>query len=123
MMSGTEAAGRPWACCRCGDEDGKLTTLELGEFSPDFDGLGGRLCEDCRDDLALALELAVFEDSPNAAAKPDPASEEWHRRAVAVALNYSPDIYPCRRCGWPVADGYECPCSGEADTERPAFAG
>jgi hypothetical protein len=41
--------------------------------------------------------------------KPEPPSETGYRRAeIALAIDYCPEIHPCRECRWPVIRGYSC---------------
>ena len=37
-----------------------------------------------------------------------PYSEEWEKKANAEARCFCPDIYPCKKCGYPVISGYCC---------------
>lgn len=38
-----------------------------------------------------------------------PPSETQYRKAeIETAFSYSPSIYPCSECGWPVGKGYIC---------------
>ena len=35
-------------------------------------------------------------------------SRIYHKEKIELAFSYAPRIYPCNRCGHPVADGYIC---------------
>jgi len=53
-----------------------------------------------------------------------PTPYEYRREERELAFQFAPKIYPCRSCGWPVADGYVCQYCGDDDpngeaVERP----
>lgn len=35
--------------------------------------------------------------------------------ALEIMTSFSPAIYPCKKCSWPVADGYVCQWCGDND--------
>jgi len=53
-------------------------------------------------------------------AKPAPPSGFEYSRAVnSIIHNYTPEIYACMKCGWPVVDGYYCETCGDANPREP----
>lgn len=47
--------------------------------------------------------------------KIEPYSDIYYRRLNQVARDFCPRIYPCKKCGSPVADGYCCTYCGDND--------
>lgn len=39
---------------------------------------------------------------------PPEDSIEWERIANSIARDWTPTIYACMKCGWPVVTGYCC---------------
>lgn len=37
-----------------------------------------------------------------------PYTKRWYNLASQVATNFCPTIYPCKKCGHPVIQGYCC---------------
>ena len=37
-----------------------------------------------------------------------PTNAQYKTARLKLALNYAPDIYACKKCGWPVIDGCCC---------------
>lgn len=50
---------------------------------------------------------------------PDPEGRAYERAANELARSYCPRLYPCRKCGWPVADGYCCQTCGTGTPYEP----
>ena len=48
-----------------------------------------------------------------------PFTTAWCKIAAYVASNYAPQIFPCKECGYPVADGYCCGNCGSAEPGNP----
>ena len=44
-----------------------------------------------------------------------PYSDEWQRKANALARSFCPKIYPCQKCNEPVVYGYCCEACGDTD--------
>ena len=44
-----------------------------------------------------------------------PTYTEYQKAKAEVALDYAPEIYPCRKCGWPVLSGYCCTYCEDTD--------
>lgn len=44
--------------------------------------------------------------------KIEPYTDEWYEERSAVACNFCPPIYPCKKCGHPVVLGYCCEFCG-----------
>lgn len=42
-----------------------------------------------------------------------PTDEEYDRARINVAMGFAPNIYACKKCHWPVADGYCCGTCGD----------
>ena len=43
-------------------------------------------------------------------------SKTFRKEAIALAFSVAPNIYPCRKCGHPVLDGYVCgTCGNDSD--------
>lgn len=42
----------------------------------------------------------------------------YRQREFQTALSYAPPIYPCAKCGSPVADGCVCGWCGDADPSK-----
>lgn len=42
-----------------------------------------------------------------------PTVQEYQKAQLQTALNYAPTIYPCKKCEWPVAEGYCCRYCGD----------
>lgn len=40
--------------------------------------------------------------------KIDSDSAEYKKKAISIAFDFAPQIYPCAKCGHPVASGYCC---------------
>lgn len=38
-----------------------------------------------------------------------PTDEQYREAKFSIALRFCPNFYPCKKCGWPVPDGYCCP--------------
>ena len=45
--------------------------------------------------------------------KVKPYTAKWEREANALARNYAPSIYPCKKCGHPVLQTYACTFCGD----------
>ena len=43
--------------------------------------------------------------------KPDGRTYKRARRALAI--DFAPQMYPCKKCGYPVVDGYCCTFCGD----------
>lgn len=43
-----------------------------------------------------------------------PHSKEWEADAISLLRSYAPSIYPCKKCGYPVATGYCCHWCGDS---------
>ena len=41
-----------------------------------------------------------------------PTERQFDTSADRLARSFAPKIYECRKCGWPVADGYICMTCG-----------
>ena len=48
-----------------------------------------------------------------------PTNEQYREKKFQIALNFCPQIYPCKKCGWPVPDGYRCPTCKDPDPSIP----
>ncbi len=46
-----------------------------------------------------------------------PFTRAWEAKADALARCYAPQIYPCKDCGGPVANGYCCQRCGSTSPE------
>ena len=46
---------------------------------------------------------------------PEPYSEKWNSLAYRVARDYCPTIYPCKKCNYPVVEGYCCHGCGTSE--------
>ena len=44
---------------------------------------------------------------------PKPTAEQYRVAKISLAINYAPDINPCKKCGWPVVRGYCCTACGD----------
>ena len=44
-----------------------------------------------------------------------PTLRQYGKEKVAIALGFCPSIDPCKKCGWPVIDGFCCPTCGSAN--------
>lgn len=44
-----------------------------------------------------------------------PTEKQDQEARVEEALNFAPRIYPCEKCGWPVATGFCCTHCGDYD--------
>ena len=40
--------------------------------------------------------------------KTEPYTQKWERKADKLARSFAPPIYPCKKCGNPVIQGYCC---------------
>ena len=38
----------------------------------------------------------------------EPYSNAWENKASEIRRAFAPEIYPCQKCGFPVAKGYCC---------------
>lgn len=47
-----------------------------------------------------------------------PSEEEYRQARINQALTYTPSIYPCGTCKWPVVQGYCCNYCGAVDPEE-----
>jgi len=47
---------------------------------------------------------------------PDPNGRAYKREKMEVYERFSPSVYPCKKCGWPVASGY---CCSYCETDSP----
>ncbi len=45
-----------------------------------------------------------------------PTELEYRKGERYLLVHFAPRIYPCKKCGWPVADGY---CCGKCETTSP----
>jgi len=44
-----------------------------------------------------------------------PSDNTYYREKGKLAINYAPEIYPCQKCGYPVASGYCCTYCGDTN--------
>ena len=44
-----------------------------------------------------------------------PTKRQYEKAEKAQAVDYAPDIYPCKKCGWPVVSGYICNYCGDTN--------
>jgi hypothetical protein len=44
-----------------------------------------------------------------------PTQAQYARATNDVARTHAPTIYPCQKCGWPVAKGYICGYCGDGN--------
>jgi hypothetical protein len=49
-----------------------------------------------------------------------PTVDEYEQRRISMLLSYAPRTYPCKKCGWPVIDGYCCNTCGDSAPYEPA---
>lgn len=42
-------------------------------------------------------------------------SDEWYIEAGRLARNYCPTIYACKKCSYPVVEGYCCTYCGDVN--------
>jgi rubrerythrin len=42
-----------------------------------------------------------------------PTEKEYREEAIKQAFQFAPRIYACKKCGWPVADGFCCEYCGD----------
>lgn len=42
-----------------------------------------------------------------------PTEKEFNTRANSIAREFCPRIYACKKCGWPVVNGYCCRTCGD----------
>jgi hypothetical protein len=47
-----------------------------------------------------------------------PTQAEYDKAEVAIALSWCPEIYACKKCGWPVIEGYCCTTCGNATPDQ-----
>lgn len=50
----------------------------------------------------------------------EPYSKRWEQLADQVARDYAPEMYPCGKCGYPVARNYCCTFCGDSNPEDTA---
>ena len=43
-----------------------------------------------------------------------PTEEQYEEAEKNLAISFCPDIYPCKKCGWPVITGYCCSCGASS---------
>ncbi len=43
------------------------------------------------------------------------SEEQWEERANSLARAFCPDIYACKKCEYPVMDGYCCTGCGDSN--------
>lgn len=48
-----------------------------------------------------------------------PTPKQYERRRNQILLDYAPSIYACKKCGWPVIDGYCCHTCGDSNPRDP----
>ena len=41
-----------------------------------------------------------------------PYDDKWEKLANQIARDFAPEIYPCKKCGYPVPEGYCCTACG-----------
>lgn len=46
-----------------------------------------------------------------------PTEAEYKKAACGLAFDFAPRIYPCLKCGWPVAKGFCCGTCGTYDPD------
>jgi hypothetical protein len=97
-------------CKRSGARDPRVQEFTVGTLT-------FKLCSGCRELLKEVLSRPL---KPLPA--PDRDSPEWSQRAYSLALEHAPNIYPCKRCGWPVVDNVVCHCGGQADRNSEPFS-
>ena len=44
-----------------------------------------------------------------------PTDAEYRKAEIVQAINFAPEIYACKKCGWPVACGYCCTYCSDTD--------
>jgi hypothetical protein len=49
-----------------------------------------------------------------------PTPKEFEQHKIRMALAAVPTIYACKKCGWPVIDGFRCTyCNDSNPSEKP----
>jgi ribosomal protein L37E len=102
------------SCNKCGEQSYNVSELKFGT-------LVARVCDGCRSELVKELKADQHKADQHKVERPKVDSKEWRRRAFQVALSFAPAIRPCKDCGWPVAEGYQCGCGGSADRNLEAW--
>jgi hypothetical protein len=49
-----------------------------------------------------------------------PSVAEYEQASLRMRLSHAPRTYPCKKCGWPVLDGYCCNTCGDDNPSEPA---
>lgn len=48
-----------------------------------------------------------------------PTRKEYNAKVIQLLEDHGPRIYPCKKCGWPVVDGYICETCGDHNPYEP----
>jgi hypothetical protein len=51
-----------------------------------------------------------------------PTAWQYKQASINLAFDYCPPIHNCKKCGWPVIDGYCCRTCGDSDPGNPEDA-
>jgi hypothetical protein len=44
-----------------------------------------------------------------------PTKEQYQVARARAAISFAPEMYPCKKCGWPVLNGYCCNTCGDTN--------
>ena len=44
-----------------------------------------------------------------------PTRMQYYRAEARIGIDFAPNIYPCKKCGWPVIVGYCCTTCGDSN--------
>lgn len=52
-----------------------------------------------------------------------PTPKQYELSEITLAMRWTPQMYPCAKCQWPVVDGYCCSTCGDSNPQQTAAIG